>query len=278
MSRLTCFLLILATIATCFNGELSIILALASVGLLSSVVGCLVECGSFYTIFLSTGLLTLMILILSSMFSLSSFYTFLLLLVSALAYSVLLVIFKERREIISSYVVSIAGLVSAILMYQNPLAASEGASALSGSIWYVDPSTVFALFPISLAIFTFSLVFRREIVASLVDYEYLESLLNAKIYFVSIIFLIVIGTSLSILLVGVFATYVLLYLPALIILKIKRSVIEAGLDVALLTYSIYGLSNYISLYINVMPEGLSASLLSIVAILLLLWERVSEKR
>ena len=277
MSWFTCLLLVLATVATCFNGDLGVILALASVGLLSSVVGCLVECGSFYTVFLSTGLLTLMILILSSLLSLSQLYTLLLLLASALIYSTLLVIFREKMEIISSYVVSIAGLVSAILMYQNPLAASEGASALNGSIWYVDPSTVLLLFPVSLAIFLLSILFRREIVASLADYEYLESLLNAKIYFMSVVFLIVIGTALSILLVGVFATYVLLYLPALIVLKVRRSIIEAGLDVALLTYSIYGISNYASLYINVMPEGLSALLLSIIAILLLLVERVSKR-
>ncbi len=277
MSWLTCLLLIVATVATCFNNDLAIVLALASVGLLSSVVGCLVECGSFYTVFLSTGLLTLLILIISSLLSLSQLQSFLLLITSALTYSLLLVKFKEKMELISSFVVSLSGLLSAILMYVNPLAASEGASALNGSIWYLDPSTVYALFPIALMIFAFSVVFRREIVASLADYEYLESLLNAKIYLMSVTFLIVIGTALAILMVGVFATYVLLYLPALIILKIRKSVVEAGLDVALLTYSVYGLSNYASVYINIMPEGLSALLLSIMAILLLLWERVSKR-
>ncbi len=215
-------------------------LSAVALSLLSPVVGCETVCMEWVSPFLSSAIVGFALSIASFVFNLNLFEVLLIDVAVSGAYALALsaASFKGKLEEVSEAAVVLSVLASVGLAYCCPEATSQAMLALTGSLWTVDPSTAWAFFALASAIALLSLLFQDQLSAAMFDPEYLVVLgRNARFWSWLLFFFLVLGTSFSSYSVGLFASQVVLILPAALSLKAGLRRVETGFEATYLVSS-----------------------------------------
>ncbi|ALU12422.1 hypothetical protein EYM_03560 [Ignicoccus islandicus DSM 13165] len=238
---------IILTVLTTVVAEPSLVIASSSLSMLSPTVSCFIVCSESIGILFSSGLLGLMVSMVSSILQLSPYYTISILFLLSVVLSIFFVYAesKEKTEEASEIATIIITLIVVGVMLTNSEIAFEAFYQIMKDLTLVTFDEAVIYFAISSLLVIISMLIRDHIVSIIFDKEYVSVMSSMTFLRIAVaVFISVFGTSLTSYYLGLFTSQSLLVLPTLLAVRgLRRDLV----DVVDITY----IASMISLIIGI---------------------------